>query len=90
MADRLRLAVFRQRLVVHALEIIVGRVVLAHVVLAEVEVLALVIAPLGRLEDALGLATGMAAGRFAGTFSGARPADFTRMRSNRREFKSMI
>src|ERR1700677_2199594 len=61
MPDRFRGAILCERVVVHALEIIVSRVVLAHVVLADAEVLAFVVAPLGRLEDALGLATGMAA-----------------------------
>src|SRR4051794_1920539 len=63
MADHLRGAEFGERIVVHAFEIIVGRVVVAHVLLAEHEELALAIASLRGLEFAGGGAAGMAARR---------------------------
>ena len=63
MADHLRLAELGQRFVVHAAEIVVGRVVFADVVLAEAEVLAFALAPLGRAELAFGGAAGKVAAR---------------------------
>ena len=63
MTDRLRVAEFRHRVVVHAFEIVVGRVVFLDVLLAEHEELALAVASLRRLELAFGRAAGMAAGR---------------------------
>ena len=63
MADRVGLAELRHQLVVHAAEIVVGGVVLPHMVLAEVEILALALAPLGRAKRAFRLAAGMAARR---------------------------
>ena len=90
-ANRVSLAELRQRLVVHAAEIIVSGVVFAHVVHAEAEIFALLIAALGRAEHAFGLAARMAARAASSPPPVLHRAlgRLTLIRSNRREFRFM-
>src|SRR5271155_4805175 len=67
-ADRVGLAKFRHRSVVHAAEVIVGGVIFPYMIAAEAEIFALALAALGRAEYALSRAAGKGTGGPRGLF----------------------